>query len=193
MLDIKIIRETPDIVRAAIKAKRTDDVIDEVLELDGDRRAIIGRVEVLKNKRNTVSEEVARIKRAKENADDVIAEMKIVSDEITGLDLKLREIEEKLNYLLDTIPNIPHEVVPHGTDAKDNVEVKRWSPNGDAKWFEKKEGLDHLTLGEKFGLFDFKRGAKVAAAGFPIYTGRGATLERGLINFMLDIQTRDHG
>jgi seryl-tRNA synthetase len=193
MLDIKIIRETPDIVRAAIKAKRTDDVIDEVLELDGDRRAIIGRVEVLKNKRNTVSEEVARLKRAKENADDVIAEMKIVSDEITGLDLKLREIEEKLNYLLDTIPNIPHQIVPHGTEAKDNVEVKRWSPNGEAKWFEKKEGLDHLAVAEKYGLFDFKRGAKVTAAGFPIYTGKGATLERGLINFMLDIQTRDHG
>lgn len=193
MLDIKIIRETPDIVRAAIKAKRTDDVIDEVLELDGDRRAIIGRVEVLKNKRNTVSEEVARLKRAKENADDVIAEMKIVSDEITGLDLKLREIEEKLNYLLDTIPNIPHEGVPKGSDAKDNVEVKRWSPNGDAKWFEKKDGLDHLAVAEKYGLFDFKRGAKITAAGFPIYTGRGATLERALINFMLDIQTRDHG
>lgn len=193
MLDIKIIRENPDIVRLAIKAKRGDDVIDEVIELDSERRGLIGRVEILKNKRNTVSDEVARLKRAKENADDVIAEMKVVSDEITSLDLTLRQIEEKLHGLLDTIPNIPHTDVPKGSDAKDNREVKRWSPNGDTSWFEKKEGLDHLAVAEKFGLFDFKRGAKIAAAGFPVYTGKGASLERGLINFMLDIQTRDHG
>src|SRR5207302_3185004 len=101
MLDIKIIREEPERVRAAIKANRTDDVIDEVLSLDGERRAIIARVEVLKNKRNTVSEEIARIKRSGGNADDVIAEMKVTSDEITDLDTGLRTLEEKLNYLLD--------------------------------------------------------------------------------------------
>src|ERR1051325_6469232 len=127
MLDIKIIREETDKVRSAITAKRTDDVIDEVLSLDGDRRAIISRVEVLENKRNTVSEEIARIKRSGGNADDVIVEMKIVSDEITELDISLREIEQKLNGLLDTIPNIPHSDVPHGEDASGNKEVKRWS------------------------------------------------------------------
>src|SRR5437762_13338315 len=114
MLDIKIIREQPEGVRSAIKAKRTDDVLDEVLSLDSDRRNIISRVEILKNKRNTVSEEIARIKRSGGNADDVIVEMKVVSDEITELDISLREIEEKLNGFLDTIPNIPHADVPHG-------------------------------------------------------------------------------
>lgn len=193
MLDIKLFRENPDIVRAAIKAKRGDDVVDEVLSLDGDRRAIIGRVEVLKNKRNTVSEEIARLKRTKENADDVIAEMKVVSDEITDLDHKLREIEEKLGHILDTVPNVCNSSVPPGSDAKDNQEVKRWSPNGEPSWFIKREGLDHLQVAEKYGLFDFKRGAKVAAAGFPVYTGRGASLERALINFMLDTHTRSHG
>ena len=193
MLDIKFIRENPDAIRTAIAAKRGDDIVEEVLNLDSDRRAIISRVEVLKNKRNTVSEEIARIKRAKENADDVIIEMKVVSDDITAMDIKLRGIEEQLNGLLDTIPNTTHSSVPHGTDAKANVEVKRWAPSEEPKHFAKREGLDHLVIGEKYGLFDFKRGAKIAAAGFPIYTGRGAQLERGLINFMLDLHTRTHG
>jgi seryl-tRNA synthetase len=193
MLDIKIIREQTELVRAAIGAKRGDDVIDEVLELDGNRRAIIGRVEVLKNKRNTVSDEIARLKRGKENAEDVIAEMKVTSDEITALDETLREIDQKLSGLLDTIPNIPNTSVPKGSDPKDNVEVKRWSPNADAKYFEKREGLDHLAVGEKYGLFDFKRGAKITAAGFPVYTGRGAALERAMLNFMLNEHTRARG
>src|ERR1043165_250361 len=142
MLDIKLIREQPDVVRAAIAAKRGDNVLDEVLELDGNRRAIIARVDVLKNKRNTVSDEVARLKKNKENADDVIAEMKIVSDEITSLDLQLREVEEKLNGLLDTIPNVTHSSVPHGESAEQNVEVKRWAPSQLSHPFEKREGLD---------------------------------------------------
>jgi seryl-tRNA synthetase len=193
MLDIKIIREQPDLVRAAIKAKRTDDVIDEVLALDADRRSVITRVEVLKNKRNTVSEEIARIKRSGGNADDVIVEMKVTSDEITHLDITLREIEEKLNGLLDTIPNIPHESVPHGNDASGNQEIKRWAPHNDQLLLQKRLGLDHLQVAEKFGLFDFMRGAKIAAAGFPLYTGRGAALERAFINFMLDEHTQKNG
>jgi seryl-tRNA synthetase len=193
MLDIKLIRENPDLIRNAIRIKRGDDVIDEVLTLDKQRRTIIGEVEVLKNKRNVVSEEIAKMKRAKENADDKIAEMKGVSDSIASFDNDLRELETKLNYLLDTIPNKTHDSVPPGEDATGNQEVKRWSPNNDAKHYEKREGLDHLQLAEKHKLFDFKRGAKVAAAGFPLYTGKGAQLERALINFMLDTHTRSHG
>ena len=193
MLDIKIIREQTELVRAAIKAKRTDDVLDEVLNLDTDRRSIISRVELLKNKRNTVSEEIARIKRSGANADDVIVEMKVTSDEITALDLTLRETERKLNGLLDTIPNIPHADVPYGEDASGNIEMKRWTPRNDASLLEKKKGLDHLQVAEKYQLFDFKRGAKIAAAGFPLYIGRGAALERALINFMLDEHTRNNG
>lgn len=192
MLDIKFIRENPQDVRRGIAAKRSDDVVDQVLRLDTERRDIIQRVEVLKNQRNTVSEEIAKKKRARENADDLIAEMKGVSDEITTLDVELRDKEAALNGLLDTIPNLTHSSVPDGDDATSNVEVMRWSPNGDAA-FEKREGLDHLQLAEKFKLFDFKRGAKIAAAGFPVYTGRGAQLERALLNFMLDEHTRKNG
>ncbi len=193
MLDIKIIREETDKVRSAITAKRTDDIIDKVLYLDADRRGIISRVEVLKNKRNTVSEEIARIKKSGGNADDVIAEMKITSDEITTLDVTLRETEERLNGLLDTIPNIPHVDVPEGEDASGNKEVKRWVPNNDDSLLEKKKGLDHLQVAEKYNLFDFKRGAKVTAAGFPLYIGKGAALERAFINFMLDEHTQKNG
>lgn len=193
MLDIKLIRENPDLVRNAIRVKRGDDVIDEILTLDKQRRTIIGDVEQLKNKRNVVSEEIAKLKRAKESADDKIAEMKGVSDDISRQDVELREIEQKLNGLLDTIPNKTHESVPPGEDATGNKEIKRWAPSNDATYYEKREGLDHLALADKHKLFDFKRGAKVAAGGFAIYTGKGAMLERAMINFMLDTHTRSHG
>ncbi len=193
MLDIRFIRENPEAVRAGIAAKRSEDVVDQILDLDKERRTIIGEVEQLKSRRNTVSEEIAGLKRTKQPADDKIAEMKGVSDDIAALDQRLREKELALNLLMDTVPNMPHSSVPIGNDAKDNVEVKRWSPNGDDSLFEKRAGLDHLALAEKHGLFDFKRGAKIAAAGFPVYMGRGAQLERAFINFMLDLHTRSHG
>ncbi|HEY3876346.1 MAG TPA: serine--tRNA ligase [Candidatus Kapabacteria bacterium] len=193
MLDIKLIRENPEVVRAACHAKHTDDAVDQLLELDRARRAIIQNVESLKSKRNTVTEEIAKLKRAKENADRQIADMKAVSDEIASLDDHLREKELALELLMLSIPNVTHASVPHGADATGNVEVKRWSPNGEATAFEKREGLDHLALAEKYQLFDFKRGAKIAAAGFPVYMGRGAQLERAFINFMLDLHTRSHG
>ena len=193
MLDIKLIRENPEVVRTACKAKHSEDVVEQILELDRERRAIIQNVEALKSKRNTVTEEIAKLKRAKENADRQIADMKAVSDEIALQDSQLREKELALELLLLSIPNVPHISVPHGEDASGNVEMKRWSPNGDAIAFEKRDGLDHLALAEKHQLFDFKRGAKIAAAGFPVYMGRGAQLERAFINFMLDLHTRTHG
>jgi seryl-tRNA synthetase len=193
MLDIKLIRENPEVVRAAIAAKRSDDVVDQVLELDRERRAIIGEVETLKNRRNVVTEEISKLKRAKENADDKIAEMKSVGDDIASLDDSLRQKELSLGLMMDSIPNVTDASVPIGEDASGNIEVKRWAPGGNERAYEKREGLDHLALGEKHGLFDFKRGAKIAAAGFPVYMGRGAQLERAFINFMLDLHTRSHG
>ncbi len=193
MLDIKRIRENPEAARAAIRAKHSEDVVDQILELDRERRSIIQQVEVLKNERNTVSEEIAKLKRAKQPAEEHIASMKAVGDDIAAFDAQLREKELALGLLLDSVPNIPHHSVPAGADASANVEIKRWAPDGNPEVFTKKEGLDHLALAEKHQLFDFKRGAKIAAAGFPVYTGRGAQLERAFINFMLDLHTRAHG
>ncbi|HWF45128.1 MAG TPA: serine--tRNA ligase [Candidatus Kapabacteria bacterium] len=192
MLDIKLIRENPELVHNATVAKRSEDVVDRVLSLDQERRAIIQQVEALKSRRNTVSEEIAKLKRSKESADTQIAEMKGVSDEISQLDDRLRECELTLGLMLDSIPNVTHPSVPAGTDASSNVEIKRWTPDGDERRLQKKSGLDHLQLAEQYRLFDFKRGAKITAAGFPVYMGRGAQLERAFINFMLDIHTRSH-
>lgn len=192
MLDIKLIRENPEVVREAIRAKHSEDVVGQILELDRDRRAVIQQVEVLKSERNTVSEAIAKLKRAKEPADEKIAAMKSVGENIAALDAELREKELALGVLMDSVPNILHVSVPFGEDASSNIEIKRWAPGGDERAFEQREGYDHLALADKFQLFDFKRGAKITAAGFPVYMGRGAQLERAFINFMLDLHTRAH-
>lgn len=193
MLDIKFIREHPDAVRQAILAKQCDDTVDAILAFDTDRKTVIGQVEAMKNKRNVVSDEIARRKRAGDTASDLLIEMKAVSNDIASLDAKLRILEEDLHAQMLSLPNTTHESVPIGEDATKNVEVKRWSPKNSPEDFTARKGLDHLALAKKLSLFDFERGAKVAGSGFPFYTGRGAALERALINFMLDTQTREHG
>ncbi|MBL1213566.1 MAG: serine--tRNA ligase [Ignavibacteriae bacterium] len=192
MLDIKYIRENPDIVKEGIRNKNEKESVDEILKLDKERREILQLAEELKAKRNKVSQEIGKQKKAGENADDVMAEMKSVSNEIKDLDTKVREVEIKLNEMLLWVPNLPHESTPIGKSAEDNVEVKQWLPEGFS--FENEEPvLDHLELGKKFGILDFERGAKITGSGFPVYLGKGATLERALINYMLDIHLADHG
>ena len=118
--------------------------------------------------------------------------MKSLSDQVSKLDSKLKNTEEELNNILMYIPNLPHESVPVGKTAEDNVEVRRWTPEGFS--FETNKDLpDHIELGKKFDILDFERGAKISGSGFPLYKGKGATLERALINFMLDCHLRDHG
>ena len=183
MLDIKLIRETPDIVRQSLTARGEDTTpIDRILEMDGGRLEIIHKAEKLKELRNKVSDEIAMMKKNKENADDKIAEMRKVSDEIKVLDEELREIENKINNELIHVANIPAGNVPKGKDATDNVEVRVW---GDKKDFDFKV-KDHLELSKIHDILDFERGAKITGSGFPLYKGKGATLERALWNFMLD-------
>ncbi len=192
MLDIKFIRENPELVKAGIKNKNEKDTVDQILEIDKKRREVIRVTEELKAKRNKVSQEVGRLKKAGENADEIIAEMKKVSDEIKSLDDELRELNEKLNELLMWVPNLPHESVPVGLSEADNVEVRKWVPEDFS--FEKDfEYLDHVELGKKLGILDFERGAKVSGSGFPVYLGKGAMLERALINFMLNYHIQKHG
>lgn len=192
MLDIKFIRENPELVKKAIEAKNEKDRVDEILELDKKRRQILVISEELKAKRNSVSQEVGKLKKAGQDTTAIVAEMKEVSDKIKEYDDKLSAIEEELNNILLCVPNIPHESVPIGKSSEDNVEVRRWLPEGFSFELNEKP-LDHIELGRKLKILDFERGAKISGSGFPVYLGKGATLERALINFMLDFHLQNHG
>lgn len=192
MLDLKFIRENPDLVREAIKNKNEKDNLDELLQLDEKRRKILRIVEDLKAQKNQASKEISKLKREGKDASEIISTMKSVSDQITKLDNELSEVEEQLNKILLYIPNIPHTSVPIGKDSSDNVEVRKWVPDGYNYELENGNYLDHLALGKKLKILDFERGAKISGSGFPVYVGKGATLERALINFMLDYHLNKH-
>jgi seryl-tRNA synthetase len=189
MLDLKFIRENPEVVKNAIRLKREKDTVDEILKLDERRRELIKKGDALKARRNDVTEEIANLKKQGKDATDLIEEMRKVSDEIKSIDAELKKVETELENLLLWLPNIPHSSVPIGKDASDNVVVRMW---GEIPEFDF-EIKDHLTLGKKLGIIDFERGAKLTGSGFPLYIGKGATLERALINFMLDLHIQKHG
>jgi seryl-tRNA synthetase len=191
MLDLKFIRENPELVKQGIRNKNERDTVDDVLKLDEERRSLITQTEELKAKRNQVSSKIPQLKKAGEDVTEVLAEMKKVSDQITELDAKLKIIEEKIEQYLLFIPNMPHSSVPVGKSAEENIEVRQWLPEGFS--FKRKEKiLDHIELGKRLGILDFERGAKVSGSGFPVYMGKGATLERALINYMLDVHINQH-
>ena len=191
MLDIKLIRENPNLVKQGIQNKNEKDQVDEVLSRDEQRRKIISEVEELKAKKNQVSAKIPQMKKAGEDTAQIFAEMKKVSDLISDLDAQLRNVEEELNSMLMFIPNLPHSSVPVGKTPEQNVEVRKWQPENFS--FDKKENtLDHIELGKKLNILDFERGAKVSGSGFPVYIGKAATLERALINFMLDFHLTSH-
>ncbi|MCF8259680.1 MAG: serine--tRNA ligase [Melioribacteraceae bacterium] len=193
MLDLKYIRENPALVKKGITNKNEKDTVDQIIELDKDRRHILSQSEELKAQKNRVSAEIPRLKKAGENTDAIFAEMKEVADKIKELDESLRVVNEKLNSLLEWVPNLPHTSVPIGKSAAENVEVREWLPEGFEFGKEDDEPiLDHLELGKKLGILDFERGAKIAGSGFPVYIGKGAALERALINFMLEHHVDHH-
>ncbi len=192
MLDIKLIRENPDLVNKGLESKNDKNRVDEILSLDLSRRKKLQLVEELKAKRNSKSQEIGKLKKAGQNTDSIMAEMKKVGEDIKKLDEELKEINDNLLDKMKRLPNIPHTSVPVGKSSEDNVEVRQWLPEG----FEKtpvENPLNHLELGMKLGILDFERGAKISGSGFPVYIGKGATLERALINFMLDYHLERHG
>lgn len=190
MLDIKLIRENPELVKEKLLLRNEDpSVIEKVQTADSKRLEVIKKSETLKELRNKVSDEIGVMKKSKadrrfaeENASEKIAEMKKVSDEIKVLDSELRAIEEEVEELLYYIPALPAEGIPLGKSAEENVEVR---VSGEKKVFPFKV-KDHIELTKKLDILDFERGAKITGSGFPLYKGKGATLERSLINFMLD-------
>jgi len=191
VLDIKYIRKNPDNVKKGIADKNEKDRVDDVLQLDEERRDIIGQVEELKAERNIVSSQIPQMKKSGEDTTTVLVEMKEVSDKISELDKKQRDVEEQLNDILMYIPNLPHDSVPVGKTVEENVVVREWLPEGFSFESDKKF-LDHVELGKKLNILDFERGAKISGSGFPVYMAKGATLERALINFMLDFHLSEH-
>ena len=189
MLDMKFVRDNTDKVQTALKNRGGSISLDEFLALEKERRDLLMEVESLKSLRNTVSQEISRMKKAKEDADAKIAEMRSVGDQISALDTRLRAVESQLAAILMTMPNLPDASVPIGKDEHDNVEVRRW---GTPRQFDF-QPLPHWEIGEKLGILDFERAAKVTGARFTFYKGLGARLERALINFFLDVHTREHG
>ncbi len=189
MLDIKFIRDNTELVKKGVLLKGEKCDVDRLLELDSQRRQFIYDVEQLKKERNDNSKKVADLKKEKKDAADLIERTKQISSEIKDLDEKLGELQIEIKYEMDRIPNMPHPSTPEGKESEDNVEVKTW---GKIPKFDF-EIMDHLALGERLDILDFKRGGKVAGSGFPVYKGMGAGLERALINFMLDLHIREHG
>lgn len=189
MLDLKLIRSEPDQVKEALKKRGQDtSSIDYILEIDGKRRKIIFDSTALKQERNEVSEEIARMKKEKKDAQAKIEAMREVSARIKEMDNEIRSIEQEIQNILLEIPNIIDDSVPIGANEESNQEVRRWGKPREF-YFEPKA---HWELGEKLDILDFERGAKVSAARFTVLKNEGARLERALINFMLDIHTREH-
>ncbi len=187
MLDLKFIRENPELAKAGIDKKNHTCDLDQILELDERRREILKKTEVLKADRNRASDEIARKKKAGEGAEDAIAAMRAVGDQIAALDADLRVIEAELHTSLSWVPNIPHESVPVGKDESANVVVKSWGeiPKRDFKV------LPHWEIGERLGILDLAAATKVSGSGFYVLKGAGARLERALISYMLDTHTAD--
>lgn len=189
MLDLKLIRTNPEQVRTGLEKRGAAGLVDEIIRLDRERRENLTKVESLKNKRNVVSKEVGRLKAAKVDATNLINEMKTVNEEIKHFDEVIHALEEEINKILYALPNLPQEDVPVGADDQANVEIRRW---GEPRSFPF-EPKPHWELGEKLGIFDFERGAKISGARFTVLKGLGARLERALINFMLDLHINKHG
>ncbi len=189
MLDLKFIRENTQTVKDGLARKFSKVDIDAILGLDQRRRSLLTELESLRGQRNQVSAEIARMKKAKEDSSEQIAAMKKVGQDIGAQEQTLREIEEELNGLLLTVPNLPHEKAPIGKDETTNIEVRKW---GKLPQFDFTPA-PHWELGEKLGMFDLPRGAKITGSGFILYTGMGARLERALINFMIDFHVQNHG
>lgn len=189
MLDLRRIREDPDLVREGLAKKGAAEALDELIGRDAEHRRLLREAEALRAERNRVTEEIAQAKREGRDASEMIAAMRETSDRIAALDARLRESDAAIAGLLLTIPNLPHASVPVGTDAVQNVEVRRGGPAPASG----APVVPHWEIGEALGLFDLDRAAKVSGSGFPLFRGTGARLERALINWMLDLHTHEHG
>lgn len=190
MLDIKRIREDFENVKKAVESRGQGDFgIDQVLEYDKKRRETLAKVEQMKNQQSTASKQIPKMKKAGEDPSELMKELKALSEEIKALDAEVSEAEEKLRNALLNIPNTPYKDVQVGADDSDNVELRKW---GEPRKFDFEEKA-HWDVGQDLDILDFERAAKIAGTRFTVYKGLGARLERSVINFMLDLHTKEHG
>ncbi|MGN0614580.1 MAG: serine--tRNA ligase [Porcipelethomonas sp.] len=189
MLDIKIIRENPDKVKAALKTRNADydNYIDEILEIDEKRRKISTETDALKAEQNKVSKQIPVMKKNGENTDAVMAEMKEISEKIKDANAVISELEAKQRDTLLRIPNVPSGTTPVGKDDSENVEIRKW---GEPSKFDF-EPLAHWDIGKNLGILDPETAAKVTGARFHFYKGLGARLERAVISYFLDTHTQN--
>ena len=190
MLDLKLIREETELVKAGLKRKgvKSDD-LDTLVALDGERRKLVLESDLLKAKRNQANDEISKAKRDGKPAETLINEMKTISQKIANIDSKVGEIELKINNILYNIPNIPDKSAPDGIGQAGNKTVREWGKKPVFPFKPK----DHVELGTKLGWLSFERATKVTGSGFALFQGEGAQLVRALLNFMLDLHTKKHG
>jgi len=189
MIDLKIVREHPDLVREAVRKKHEKGDVDGILQLDQKRRQLLTEMEKLKADRNRASEKVAELKRSGQDATSLISETRAAGDRIRMLETEVGSVEADLGAALEWLPNLPAADVPDGEDATANRVVREWGK-------KKEHGFPartHVELGDALGILDLARGGKVTGSGFFFLKGAGARLERTLIQFMLDLHTREHG
>ncbi len=189
MIDLNLLRRDGDALKQRLRHRVQPELLDEFFAADERRRAAVSEIEELKRQRNEFSAQVAQAKKSGADASDAIESSREIGQRIKGLEDAVTQADTEQSDLLASIPNIPHESVPAGPDESANVEVRRW---GQARAMDF-EPQAHWDLGPKLGLIDFERAAKITGARFAVYMGAGAKLERALINFMLDVHTREHG
>ena len=189
MLSIKYIRENRANVQESLLRKQSKFNIDSLLRLDEDRRKYLQEVEELRAKKNIASNNIAILKKNDQNPALEIESMRIVSENIKKIEIQLKEVEDSISKEIYYVPNLVHISVPEGQNADDNVIIREWGSKPKFDFSIK----DHIQIGERLGLFDFKRAVKISGSSFPLYIGIGAQLERALINFMLDVHIDNHG
>ncbi len=189
MIDVKLIRENLDALRTALANRGSDINLDAVLELEGKRRQVLHEAEQLRAEQNRANDEIARLKKNKEDASGAIAAMKEVSQKVKALEEQVRDADNALREAMLIIPNTPDASVPVGPDAGANRLERQWGTPPEFSFTPK----DHVELGEQLGILDFEAGAKISGARFTVLRGMGARLERALISFMLDTHINEHG
>ncbi len=189
MLDVKRFRTDFDGIKKALAKRNKEYNLENFVELDNKRRALLGEVEELKSKQNAASKQIPVIKKQGGDTADLMNEMKAISDKVKELDSQVKVVDEQIRDFLLSVPNTPNELVPDGADDSDNLEMRKW---GEPRKFDF-EPKPHWEIGEKYDILDPATAAKIAGTRFTVYKGLGARLERAIVNFMLDTHVEKHG